>query len=224
MGAVLDALDECGLRDDTLVICTTDHGPGFPDMKCTLTDRGTGVMLILRGPKGLAGGKAIDALVSQLDLYPTICELIGAEEPDWLQGRSILPLIDGRTDQIHEVIFTEQSYHGDYRPLRAARTKRYKYIRRYDVTARKGVDTGPSETMWRERGWAEIPQAEEELYDLIFDPHEACNLAGCGEHTDVLAEMRRRLQDWLESTNDPILADSVPPPPAWTKAGGNKPQ
>ncbi len=56
--AILDGIDKAGLSDNTLIICTTDHGPGFPDMKKTLKDRGTGVMLILRGPEstGFSGG------------------------------------------------------------------------------------------------------------------------------------------------------------------------
>ncbi len=92
VGDVLDGLDRHGLADSTLVICTTDHGPAFPGMKCNLTDLGTGVLLILRGPGGFSGGRVIDALVSQIDLYPTLCGLLGIERPAWLQGVSLLPL------------------------------------------------------------------------------------------------------------------------------------
>jgi len=56
IGAVLHALHDLRLVDDTLVICTTDHGVAFPGSKATLTDRGTGVMLIIRGPGAFAGG------------------------------------------------------------------------------------------------------------------------------------------------------------------------
>src|SRR5207248_3062878 len=57
VGAVLNALQESGLADNTLVICTTDHGIAFPCMKANLTDHGIGVMLMMRGPGGFAGGK-----------------------------------------------------------------------------------------------------------------------------------------------------------------------
>src|SRR3712207_5287209 len=93
VGAVLNALDEHDLADDTLVIFTTDHGLAFPGAKATLTDRGIGVLLILRGPGGFHGGRVSDALVSQIDLFPTICELAGIDRPSWLQGRSLLPLL-----------------------------------------------------------------------------------------------------------------------------------
>jgi N-sulfoglucosamine sulfohydrolase len=76
VGAVLNALQENGLDANTLVICTTDHGLAFPTAKASLLDRGIGVMLILRGP-GFIGGRAVDALVSQLDVFPTVCELAG---------------------------------------------------------------------------------------------------------------------------------------------------
>jgi N-sulfoglucosamine sulfohydrolase len=65
VGAVLDAVP-----DNTLVILTTDHGLAFPGSKATLTDRGIGVMLIIRGP-GFRDGKVSDELVSQIDLFPT---------------------------------------------------------------------------------------------------------------------------------------------------------
>lgn len=95
MGMVLGALEETGLAENTLVICTTDHGVAFPAMKCNLTDHGTGVMLILRGPGGFTGGRVFDALVSQVDLFPTLCELLAIEPPGWLQGQSLLPLVRG---------------------------------------------------------------------------------------------------------------------------------
>ncbi len=74
VGMVLEALDSQGLADSTLIIFTTDHGLAFPGAKATLFDRGLGVMMILRGPGGFHGGKVNDALVSHLDVYPTVCE------------------------------------------------------------------------------------------------------------------------------------------------------
>lgn len=70
VGAVLHGLDEAGVADDTLVVLTTDHGLPFPGAKGTLSDRGLGVMLIVRGPGGFHGGHVTDALTSHVDLYP----------------------------------------------------------------------------------------------------------------------------------------------------------
>ncbi len=95
VGIVLDALDAAHLADDTLVICTTDHGLANPGAKGTLSDRGLGVMLIVRGPGGFRGGRVVDALVQHLDVYPTLCELAGVDPPPGLHGRSLLPIVRG---------------------------------------------------------------------------------------------------------------------------------
>ena len=97
MGCVFAALRDNGLADNTLVICTTDHGIAFPTMKCNLTDHGLGVMLVLRGPGGFSGGQVVDALVSQVDIYPTVCALAGITLPDHVQGTSLRPLVNGQT-------------------------------------------------------------------------------------------------------------------------------
>lgn len=215
IGLVLGALEEAGLAGDTLVICTTDHGLPFPRMKCNLTDHGTGVMLILRGPGGFGGGRVCDALVSQIDLFPTLCELLAIAPPAWLQGRSLLPLVRGEVEEINDAVFAEVNYHGQYEPQRMIRTRRWKYIRRYldrRVPSLANCDNSPSKELLLNRGWAELPMAEEQLYDLVFDPNEAANLAGDLRHADALAELRARLTQWMEETGDPILHGPIPEP------------
>src|SRR4029078_6405683 len=73
VGTVLDAIED----ENTLVIFTTHHGLAVPGAKATLPDRGIGVLLIVRGPGGFTGGRVSDALVSQVDVFPTICDLLG---------------------------------------------------------------------------------------------------------------------------------------------------
>jgi arylsulfatase A-like enzyme len=216
MGEVLAALDANGLADNTLVICTTDHGVAFPRMKGYLTDHGIGVTLIMRGPSGFSGGLVCDELVSHIDLFPTICDLIGIDYPSWLQGTSILPLIQGKTEQIHDGIFAEVTYHAAYEPMRAVRTQRWKYIRRFDhhlgpVLA--NCDDSPSKDVLMQHGWQERSRPFEQLYDLIFDPNEASNVANDLSVAVVLEEMRTRLDNWMRDTNDPLLHGPVMPPP-----------
>ena len=180
VGAVLNALDEQDIADDTLVILTTDHGLAFPGAKATLTDRGIGVLLIMRGPGGFHGGRVSEALVSQIDLYPTICELIGLDPPDFLQGRSILPVVRKEVDEINDAIFAELTYHAAYEPQRAIRTKRWKYIRRFgdrELPVLANIDDGPTKDLFIAEGWGERPLPREELHDLLFDPVESHNLA-----------------------------------------------
>jgi arylsulfatase A-like enzyme len=215
-GRVLQALDHAGLADNTLVICTTDHGIAFPGMKCTLTDHGLGVLLIVRGPGGFSGGRVVDALVSHLDLFPTICDLLEIELPAWLQGRSMMPLLRGEVDSIRDEVHAEVNYHAAYEPQRCVRTRRFKYIRRFDgreTPVLANCDDGPSKDLWLRAGWRQRPQDQESLFDLIFDPNEARNLADDPGPQAVLEEMRARLARWMQGTDDPLLAGPVPAPP-----------
>jgi arylsulfatase A-like enzyme len=215
VGQVLDALDRNGLTANTLVISTTDHGVAFPLMKCNLEDFGWGVSLIMRGPGGFTGGKVSDAMVSHLDVFPTICELLGIQKPAWLEGKSMMPVVKGAASEINDEVFAEVNYHAAYEPKRAVRTHRYKYIRRYGdkhTPVLPNCDDGLSKSVWVEHGWKNMVLPEESLYDLIFDPAEHNNLAGDAGSRPVLADMRQRLDRWMRATNDPLLRGPVPAP------------
>jgi hypothetical protein len=75
------------------------------------------------------------------------------------------------------------------------------------------VDRGPAQTFWERYGYAELPFPDEALYDLVFDPHEARNLAQSPPHSEVLQEMRARLDNWMRSTGDPLAEGVIPEPP-----------
>ncbi len=215
IGMVLDALQENGLADNTLVICTTDHGIAFPLAKSTLTDRGTGVLLMMRGPGGFTGGRVLDALVSQIDIFPTICDLLQIDAPQWLQGTSLLPLVRGQKEQVHEEIFSEATYHAAYEPQRAVRTERWKYIRRFGerkMPVLPNTDDSLSKDVLIRYGWRERSIPSEQLYDLVFDPGEVCNLAGDPDAAPVLEALRERLHNWMVATDDPLLLGPVEPP------------
>jgi N-sulfoglucosamine sulfohydrolase len=215
VGQILDALDRNGLTSNTLVISTTDHGVAFPLMKCNLEDSGWGVSLIMRGPGGFSGGKVIDALISQLDIFPTLCDLTGIAHPAWLEGKSMLPIIRGEANEINDEVFAEVTYHAAYEPKRAVRTGRWKYIRRFGdkhTPVLPNCDDGLSKSLWLEYGWKNMQLPEESLYDLIFDPNEHNNLAVDPASKTVLTEMRGRLDRWMHRTSDPLLEGFVPAP------------
>ena len=215
VGSVLDSLERAGLADNTLVICTTDHGIAFPGMKCNLTDDGTGVMLIMRGPGGCTGGKVIDGMVSHVDVYPTLCELLGIDAPDWLEGESVMPLVRGEAEQVHDAIYSEVNYHAAYEPMRAVRTPTRKYIRRYvdgGLPVLPNADDSPSKDLWMSAGWPDRAVPSERLYDLTIDPAERCNLAADDAYADDLVQCRALLADWMMQTDDPLLSGKVPAP------------
>ena len=192
VGAVIHALEENGLKDNTLIICTTDHGIPFPGMKRCLTGHGTGVMLIIRRPCEFSEGRVSDSLISQLDIYPTICELLEIDPPSLLEGKSMLAIIKDEKDEINDEVFYEANYQGiDYTPHRAVRTQRWNYVRVYDQHSNI---------------------LQEKLYDLILDPNERNNIANDSSMCETLKELQDRLNHWMEKTDDPILQGSLPIP------------
>jgi arylsulfatase A-like enzyme len=169
----------------------------------------------MRGPGGFSGGKVCDALISHIDIFPTLCDVVGVAHPDWLEGKSFLPVIRGDAKEINDEVFAEVNYHASYEPKRAVRTQRWKYIRRFDGRHHPvlpNCDDGLSKSLWLEYGWKNMALPEESLYDLIFDPSEQHNLAADTAFQTVLDDMRGRLDRWMHRTGDPLLNGPIPAP------------
>ncbi len=147
IGRVLDALEEQKLLDHTIVFYTTDHGPAFPFMKCTLTEGGTGVSGIIHIPGNVRAGQHIEAMLSHLDFYPTLCDLLQIPKPDWLEGKSFAGLLLGSSEKdsvaaVNQAVFSEINYHAAYEPQRSVRNQRYRLIVRYDDLRQASPDHG----------------------------------------------------------------------------------
>lgn len=215
VGTVLRALDESGLAEKTIVLLTTDHGPPFPGMKATLTDWGLGVGLIVRVPGISTPGSVSEALVSQIDLYPTLCDLVGIARPTWLQGRTLLPVIEGVRNEVQDAVFGEVTFHAAYEPQRSIRTNRWRYIRRFEDRDRQtlpNIDASPALSWLLEHSWNERPRARVQLYDCALDPLQKVNLAETGDFVEIEDELWKRLEKWMIETSDPLLAGPVPLP------------
>lgn len=215
IGKVINALKEKDLYKNTIIIFTTDHGLAFPKMKCTLSDHGIGVSLIIKGVNYFPKGTVIDSLVTHLDIFPTLCELIDIEIPKWVQGNSLLPIIKNEKEEVNNEIYAEINYHVAYQPTRAVRTRRWKYIRRFTNRTRlflSNIDESLSKDFLLDHDWNNITLYKEELYDLILDPNEANNLAYDSTKSDLLEEMRNKLDKWMEKTEDPLQDGKIPAP------------
>ena len=183
VGRVLDTLDDTGLRENTLVIYLGDHGYSLGHHgrfeKHTHFEESVRAPLIARLPGKNRLDTDVDALVEFIDIFPTVVESCGAELPENVEGRSLLPLLEGRTVDGREAVFSE--YYDNEEAM--VRTKRYKFI--YSTGKRErqdGYKTGLSLS-----GRTRI------LYDLQTDPRETTNLATDQAYADTIAELETEM-------------------------------
>jgi arylsulfatase len=149
VGLILEALEERGMLDNTIILFASDHGEMLADhgmyMKSTAYEPSLRVPLIVAGP-GISEGAESDALVELIDVNPTLCELAGLAPQENIDARSFAPLLKGEADQHRSD--TISSMHN----FRCIRTHTHKFIESYN----------------------DLP----ELYDLVADPNELTNIVG----------------------------------------------
>jgi arylsulfatase A-like enzyme len=207
-GTLVETLKETGMYDNSIIILTTDHGIAFPKMKCTLYDTGIGVACILHYPGNRQRGKATDALVSQVDIVPTLCELMEIPLPRRSSGVSWKPLLDGKTSQVRTEIFAEVNYHAAYEPKRCIRTERYKLIRyfdAYDGPVLANIDESPSKEFLMDHGLREQIHSNEFLFDVYLDPLERENRINEEPYQEIRKTLEQKLSLWMQETKDPLL-------------------
>ena len=213
VGSVLAALESIGLSENTLFVFTTDHGIDMPRAKGTLYDPGIETTLLMRWPRTIRPGTVSDALLSNVDLLPTLMEIAGLRVPQQVQGVSFADLLEGKPHDSRDAIFAEKTHHCHYDPMRCIRTGSWKYIfnfgplRPIEVPAdgRMNVLAFAPE-LYRTRR----PIAE--LYDLRQDPLEINNLCGDPQYRQVEEELKDRLRSWMAETGDPLLEGVMPIP------------
>jgi arylsulfatase A-like enzyme len=221
LGEAYDAAREV-LGEDVFFLHTSDHGAQWPFAKWSLYDEGIRTPLIATWPGHIEPGERTDAMVSWVDLLPTLVDVAGGEKPEDLDGRSFLPVLKGEAGSHREEIFTTHSGDGNFNiyPMRSVRTPEWKYIRNLhpeyyysthlDIV--RGKDAGDFFTSWKKKAvddaFAEkIVQRyhvhpAEELYDLSADPLELTNLAENPEHAEKLAELSQKVDAWMEDHGD----------------------
>lgn len=195
---------------------TTDHGVALPQMKANLYDTGTGVALILRIPGRQP--RCTDALVSHVDVFPTVCDLLGVPKPEWLQGKSMMPILDGEAEEINRYIFGETTYHATYEPARSVRSKTIKLIRLYDgdtVIRQPNIDDSSSKTVFLSSPLPHLPRRREMLFDLVADPCERVNVIDLPEYADIYAKLSAALDEHMRETEDPLLYGPVEQRDGW---------
>jgi N-sulfoglucosamine sulfohydrolase len=222
VGLLLDALRETAHGDDTLVIYMSDNGRPFPGAKTTLYDDGIHLPLIVSSPAQGKRGVRNGAMVSWVDIMPTILDWAGVAPPPTqrLAGRSILPILEQSDPPGWDRVFASHGFHEiqQYYPMRALRTREYKYIVNLaaplefpiagDIASSptwRTIAARPSVGLGARTVDAFLHRPAEELYDLRRDPAEVHNLAADPAHRQVLERMRAEMTKFRSDTRDPWL-------------------
>lgn len=201
-GKDLELLKSLGLDKDTLVIYLNDNEAQIPRSKYSLYETGIHVPMIISWPGKIKVDSTTDAMVSFLDILPTLIEAGGGKPPDNLDGKSFLGVLQGKTDRHNDetyfsytgVIVSSGGWQDVPYPIRAIRTRRFKYIRNlnYKIPHPKLKDKDDDDGM----------RPYEELYDLVKDPKELSNLAGVEEFQTVKKELSAKIDAWMKRVGD----------------------
>ena len=177
MGRVLDALDKSPYKDNTIVVFLTDHGFHLAEkhhwQKATLWEEATHSLMMMRVPGLTPDGGVSQRFVSLLDIYPTLAELCGLKPPDYLDGRSLVPLLKNPNAEWKSTAITGlTSKHGPWSPYISIRNEIGRYTRYKD--------------------------GQEEFYNCVEDPHEWVNQIGNPEYAAAIRKLRISVPALLE--------------------------
>lgn len=173
VGRLLNALSRLGIDDNTIIVFTSDHGYHLGEhgwwQKTTLFEEAARVPLLLAGP-GVPQGKSTAAITELVDIYPTLAELAGLESPEWVAGKSLIPVLEDPSASVNQAALTQL-----WQDSFSIRTQRYRY------TEWNGGNGGA------------------ELYDHRHDPAERENLIGDSKYEETRQQLSRLLEQKLEA-------------------------
>lgn len=176
LGIILEALEETGLDQNTIVVFTSDHGYHMGEhghwQKTTLFENAARVPLIIAAPETQAAGETCRTPVEMVDFYPTLAELCSLSPPESAAGVSLVPALKDASIAPRDSALTQ--YANGY----SLRTARYRY------------------TEWGENG-----AAGTELYDHETDPAEMINLANRAEQAALVQQLSQRLHERIAEAN-----------------------
>ena len=233
VGLILEELHQAGFDENTLVIFSSDNGIPFPTAKTNLLHPGMAEPFMISSPYApKRWGHFSNAMVSLVDIVPTVLDWFGIEYPTYklfgpnnvqLTGKSVLPLLKEEPLSGWDTVFASHNLHEVtmYYPMRVVQKNDFKLIHniQYEVSYPIAEDLFKSPTFQdllnrtregRPTGWFRTLEqyyyrAEWELYNLQIDPKELTNLANKPAYQHVLQELRHELNTWQNATNDPWI-------------------
>jgi N-sulfoglucosamine sulfohydrolase len=225
LGQVYDAALQL-LGSNTVFLHTSDHGAQFPFGKWNCYDAGIRVSLIITWPGVVKPATHTDAMVSWVDILPTLIEAAGGQAPADIDGRSFLPVLRGEKRTHRERIFATHSGDGNMNvfPMRSVRSADWKFILNLhpEFSFHTHIDLAPRGdkpgywggywVSWTNAAKTNAQAApivaryyqrsREELYDLRNDPFETNNLATDPRHVARMSSLRRELKAWMSDQGD----------------------
>ncbi|MDP6057864.1 MAG: sulfatase, partial [Pirellulaceae bacterium] len=219
IGMLLDELRKAGHAEDTLIIFCGDHGPPFARGKTSVYESGTRVPLTVYWP-GVSRRMTSKAMVSTVDILPTILDAVGEPIPEGLHGRSLRPVVSDPKAAWREYLVAEFHFHGTrpFYPRRGIRNRRYHLIHNLLAGSNKPSTRIDGDQAYRlsqtdrfdntavRRAFNTFANPPEfELYDTENDPAELNNLGGNRKLAGVEERLKEALLRWRHETDDPLL-------------------
>ncbi|MDP3000165.1 MAG: sulfatase [Bryobacterales bacterium] len=223
VGRVLQALGESGLEQNTLVMFLSDNGMSFPYSKTNCYRDSTRTPWIVRWPGRVKPGQVENRhMISGIDFTPTVLEAGGIRQIPGTDGRSFVPVLEGRAQTGREqvvTVFHETSGRQRFE-MRSIQTLRFGYL--FNAWSdgkrifRNESQNGRTFAAMREAAKTDariaarvdffLKRVPEEFYDYQADPHALNNLIGDVRHKPEIERLRRELQQWMKRTEDPLAA------------------
>ncbi len=237
VGEVVDELTKTSTLKQTVIFILSDNGRPFPRCKTTLYDSGIKTPLVVHHPGSVPPGVRTQALVSAVDIAPTVMELAGIPVPGDMQGVSFVPVLRDADASVRDAAFAEHNWHDFRARERSARTSRFLYIRNdlpeLPLTPPADALNSPTWASMRrllhagnlnshQTGCFLTPRPAEELYDVQMDPHQLQNLAGLEAYRKPLQQMRGLLKTWVEKTGDSMPDRDAITPDGFDRVSGKK--
>ena len=222
VGQILQALQQSGEDEKTIILFLSDHGMPLPFAKTQLYHHSSRTPLMIRWP-GVTQAGAVDEdhMISTVDLLPTILDMLGIPPPGGFDGSSFAAVLKGGKQPQRTLVFKEHNENagGQNTPMRAVQTKDWLYIfspwsngKRIMTGATNGTATcrqmralAKSNEQIAARIDLFDHRVPEEAYEVKYDPDALTNLIAKPEHATQVAALEKALEDWMVRTNDPLL-------------------
>ena len=219
LGELMALLDKHQLAEDTLLIFTSEQGSGFPFAKWTCYDTGLQNGFVARWPNQIKPGTVSDAMIEYVDLLPTFVDAAGGTPAPVLDGKSYLPVLQGKTTRHKDLVYGIHTTRGIINGsstfgIRSVRSENFKLIVNLspEIAFQNACTKGGTFKSWIQKAEDDSDAADKvnrythrpaiEFYDINKDPLEWNNLA---ENPEVAAEMKKlqaALDSWMNEQGD----------------------